>query len=167
MGEAGLIPWSEVHSWMCAACGRCCIGYRVPLKMDEYVRLAKQYGYDVVEYGLGKVYLKHGAGDRCIFQHPSQGRWVCALQAIKPLACKLFPFRVHSQPVYKRGDRSEYRHRGKTFHVYLDPNCPGIEVGRPGKRFLYQILPEIVEIGMGMRWKQKYTTSKYISWTPP
>jgi len=135
--------------------------------MDEYVRVARRYGHGVVEFGLGKVYLKHGVGDRCIFQHPSQGRWVCALQAIKPLACKLFPFRVYSQPVYKRGDGSEYRFRGRTFYVYLDPNCPGIVPGRPGERFLNQTLPEIVEIGMGLRWKQKYTTSKYISWTPP
>ncbi len=167
MGDASLIPWSEVHSWACTACGRCCVGYRVPLKMDEYVRVARRYGHGVVEFGLGKVYLKHGVGDRCIFQHPSQGRWVCALQAIKPLACKLFPFRVYSQPVYKRGDGSAYRFRGRTFYVYLDPNCPGIVPGRPGERFLNQTLPEIVEIGMGLRWKQKYTTSKYISWTPP
>ena len=167
MGDEGLIPWSEVSSWSCKACGQCCVGYRVPLKMDEYVRVANRYGHGVVEFGLGKVYLKQGIGDRCIFQHPSQGRWVCALQAIKPLACKLYPFRVYSQPVYKRGDISAYRSHGRTFHVYLDPNCPGIVVGKPRERFLHHILPEVVEIGMGMRWKQKYSTSKYISWTPP
>jgi len=167
MGEEGLIPWSEVHSWSCIACGQCCIGYRVPLKMDEYVRVAKRYGHGVFEFGLGKVYLKHGFGDRCIFQHPSQGRWVCALQAIKPLACKLFPFRVYSKPIYKRGDKSAYTHRERTLYVYLDPSCPGIAVGRPRERFLRKTLPEVVEIGIGLRWKQKYTTSKYISWTPP
>ncbi|MFQ6053411.1 MAG: YkgJ family cysteine cluster protein [Candidatus Bathyarchaeia archaeon] len=166
MGDAGLIPWSEVHSWSCSACGRCCVGYRVPLKMDEYVRVANQYGYGVVEFGLGKVYLKHSLGDRCIFQHPSQGRWICALQAIKPLACKLFPFRVYSQPVYKRGDMSGYRYRDRTIYVYLDLNCPGIELGRPSERFLHRVLPEAVAIGSGVRWKQRYTTSKYISWRP-
>jgi Fe-S-cluster containining protein len=129
--------------------------------MDEYARVIGQFGYNVVELGLGKVYLKHGAGDRCIFQHPSQGRWVCALQRIKPLACKLFPFRVHSQPVYRRGDRSGYRFRNRNFYVYLDPACPGIEVGKPSERFFYKTLPEVVEIGMGLRWKQKFTTSKY------
>lgn len=167
MGDEGLIPWSEVHTWSCTACGRCCVGYRIPLKMDEYVRVANRYGYGVVEFGLGKVYLKQGPSDRCIFQHPSQGRWVCALQAMKPLACKLFPFRVYSQPVYKRGDTSEYRFRDKIFYVYLDPSCPGIVGGKPSERFLLSTLPEVVEIGMGLRWKQRYTTSKYISWTPP
>jgi Fe-S-cluster containining protein len=161
MGREGLIPWSEVNSWACKACGRCCVGYRVPLKMDEYARVANLYGHNVVELGLGKVYLRHGPGDRCIFQHPSQGRWVCALQAIKPLACKLFPFRVQSKPVYRRGDGSGYRFRDKTLHIYMDPACPGIVPGKPSERFLLHTLPEIAEIGMGLRWKQRYTTSKY------
>jgi Fe-S-cluster containining protein len=161
MGRKGLIPWSEVNSWACKACGRCCVGYRVPLKMDEYARVANLYGHNVVELGLGKIYLRHGPSDRCIFQHPSQGRWVCALQAIKPLACKLFPFRVHSKPVYRRGDRSGYRFRDRTLHIYMDPDCPGIVPGKPGERFLLHTLPEIAEIGMGFRWKQRYTTSKY------
>ena len=135
--------------------------------MDEYARVANRYGHSVVEFGLGKVYLKQGLGDRCIFQHSSQGRWVCELQAIKPLACKLFPFRVYSQPVYKRGDRSECSYRGRTLHVYLDTSCPGIAPGRPSERFLRKVLPEVVAIGTGLMWKQRYTTSKYISWTPP
>ena len=129
--------------------------------MDEYARVTRLYGHGVVAFGLGKVYLKHGVGDRCIFQHPVQGRWVCALQAMKPLACKLFPFRVYHQPVYRRGDGSAYTLHGRTLHVYLDPHCPGIVPGRPSDRFLHGTLPEAVEIGMGLRWKQRYTTSKY------
>ncbi len=167
MGDRGLIPWSQVNSWSCVACGNCCLGYRVPLKADEYARVAHIYGHEVVEFGLGKVYLKHGYGDRCIFQRPSQGRWVCSLQAMKPLACKLFPFRVQSKPVYQRGDGSAYNYQGNTFHVYMDPACDGIRVGKPSPRFLHQVLPEVIQIGMGQRYKQRYTTSKYISWTPP
>lgn len=161
MGNEKLIPWSEVNSWACKACGRCCVGYRVPLKMDEYVRVTNMYGHGVLDLGMGKAYLKHGPGERCIFQHSSLGRWVCALQTVKPLACKLFPFRVQSQPVYKRGDRSDYRVHNRTFYVYLDPNCPGIISGKPSERFLTKTLPEVVGIGMGMVWKQRYTTSKY------
>lgn len=125
------------------------------------------YGYGVVEFGLGKVYLKHGFENRCVFQRPSHGRWVCSLQSVKPLACKLFPFRIHSKPVYRRGDASAYVYRGRTFHVYLDPNCEGIVVGKPSGRFRTKVLPEVIQIGMGQRYKQRYTTSKYISWTPP
>jgi len=42
--KRGLIPWREVRTWECTACGRCCIGYRVPLKMDEYIKITKVYG---------------------------------------------------------------------------------------------------------------------------
>jgi len=167
MRDHSLIPWSEVSSWACKACGKCCLGYRVPLKPDEYARVAKMYGFNVVDYGLGKIYLKHGQGNRCIFQRPSQGRWICSLQGIKPMACRLFPFRLHSKPVYSRGDRSEYHFGGRKYHIYLDPDCSGVNPGKPSARFVNSIIPEILRSGMGARFKQKYTTSKYISWTPP
>jgi len=167
MDKSALIPWREVCTWSCTACGKCCVGYHVPLKMDEYVRVAKIYGYNAFDFGLGRVYLKQTFNGQCIFQHPSQGRWVCELQSIKPLACKLFPFRIHSKPIYSRGDRSEYVSNGQTFYIYLDPDCEGIVFGKPSERFLKQILPEVVQIGLGQRWKQKFTTSKYLSWTAP
>jgi len=85
---------------------------------------------------------------------------------MKPLACKLFPFRVQSKPVYERGDTSAYTFKGRTFYVYLDPECGGINIGRPSQRFLRQVIPEVIRIGMGMGYKQKFTTSKYISWKP-
>jgi len=50
--------------------------------------------------------------------------------------------------------------------VYLDPECGGINVVRPSQRFLRQVVPEVIQIGMGMGYKQKFTTSKYISWKP-
>lgn len=165
MGEE-LIPWVEVNTWTCTACGLCCKGYRAPLKMDEYARITGRYGLGVVEVGLGKVYLRHGFEDRCIFQHPVMGRWACTIQDIKPLACKLFPFRILSKPVYRRGDGSGYRYRGRIFHIYLDPNCEGIVIGKPSERFITHVLPEVMELGLGVRWKQRLTTSKYISWTP-
>ncbi|UCH57214.1 MAG: YkgJ family cysteine cluster protein [Candidatus Bathyarchaeota archaeon] len=155
-----------MHSWSCVACGKCCLGYRVPLKLDEYAKVARVYGIGVLEFGLGKVYLKNSQGNRCVFQRPSLDRWVCSLQAMKPLACKLFPFRIQSKPAYKRGDTSAYRFRGNDVYVYMDPECDGIRIGKPSRRFRYEVLPEILQIGFGERVKQKYTTSKYISWTP-
>jgi hypothetical protein len=38
-------------------------------------------------------------------------------------------------------------------------------VGKPGDRFLNQILLEVVEISKVLWWKQRYTTSNYTSWT--
>jgi Fe-S-cluster containining protein len=130
--------------------------------MEEYAKVAQIYGTKVLEFGLGKVYLKNGSGNRCVFQRPTAfGRWICSLQSMKPLACKLFPFRIQSKPAYKRGDTSIYRFRGHNFHVYLDPECDGINIGRPSPRFRDEVLPEILQIGIGERVKQKYTTSKY------
>lgn len=167
MGDKALIPWREVSGWSCNACGNCCLGYRVPLKMDEYVRVGSLYGSGVMEYGLGKAYLRMGVDRRCIFQRPLMDRWVCTIQGMKPTACRLFPFRIHHEPVYSHGDNSAYEFRGETWHVYLDPDCQGIVPGRPTERFANQVLPEILSMGMGMAQKQRYTTSKYISWTPP
>jgi len=166
MGDKALIPWSEVSSWSCVACGNCCVGYSVPLKADEYARVAQRYGFDVVDFGLGKVYLKRGQNNRCVFQRPSMGRWICSLQGIKPLACKLFPFRIHSKPIYSKGDGSAIKYLGKNFNVYLDPACAGVISGKPSTRFYNQVLPEMIQIGMGVTSKQRFTTSKYISWKP-
>ena len=167
MGDTGLIPWTEVSSWSCVACGNCCNGYKVPLKTEEYAKVAQTYGTGVLEFGMGRVFLKNGRGNRCVFQRPTVGRWICSLQGMKPMACKLFPFRIHSKPVYKRGDTSAYQYRGRRFHVYMDPACGGIKIGSPTTRFRDEVLPEMVRIGMGERVKQKFTTSRYVSWTPP
>jgi Fe-S-cluster containining protein len=167
MGDKRLIPWREVNTWSCSACGNCCQGYRVPLKMDEFVKVNSIYGQNVLEYGMGKVYLKMVADRRCVFQHPLMGRWICTIQGMKPTACKLFPFQIHHKPVYSKGDNSWFRYGDKTLFIYLDPDCEGITSGQPSERFAKQILPEIVSSGLGLAIKQKYTTSKLIKWTPP
>jgi hypothetical protein len=56
---------------------------------------------------------------------------------------------------------------GKNFNVYLDPACKGVISGKPSTRFYNQVLPEMIQIGMGVMSKQRFTTSKYISWKPP
>ncbi len=167
MGDTGLVPWREVASWSCNACGNCCVGYRVPLRMDEYVKVANTCGNAVLEYGTGKVYLRNGPDRRCILQHPYMGRWLCTIQGMKPTACRLFPFRIHNKPVYNRGDNSSYQWGDRTYYIYLDPDCEGIVKGKPTPRFANEIMPEILRSGLGVSLKQRYTTSKYIGWTPP
>jgi len=144
--SGALVPWTEVNDWACRACGNCCIGYRVPLKMDEVVSVTNSYGPGVLEYGLGKAYL--------------------TLQGIKPTACRLFPFRIHNKPVYKRGDSAAVSFRGQTLYLYLDPECQGIVPGSPSSRFREMVVPEFLAMGMGLQVKQRYTTSKSIHWRP-
>jgi Fe-S-cluster containining protein len=166
MKNSELIPWTEVSSWSCNACGNCCVGYRVPLKMDEMVLVSNQYGPNVLEYGVGKAYLRNQTNGRCIFQRPLMGRWVCTLQGTKPTACRLFPFRMHHKPLYKSGDNAKVQIGDKTYYLYMDPDCKGIVLGQPTERFRKEIVPEIVRIGMGLPVKQKFTTSKSIHWRP-
>ncbi|MBD3171467.1 hypothetical protein GF326_03240 [Candidatus Bathyarchaeota archaeon] len=166
MKNSALIPWTEVSSWSCKACGNCCVGYRVPLKMDEMIKIASRYGRSVLEYGLGKAYLKNRGNGRCVFQRPLMGKWICTLQGQKPTACRLFPFRMHKKPIYKHGDNAKVLIGDKSYYLYMDPNCRGIELGQPTERFSKEVVPEIVRIGMGLPVKQKYTTSKSIHWRP-
>lgn len=137
------------------------MGFRVPLKMNEFVKVANLYGTDKLVYGVGKAYLKNRSNGRCVFQTPSMGRWVCKLQGMKPLACRLFPFRIRKEPLYKRGDDSQIGYRGKKYHLYLDPVCQGIEIGKPSDHLVKKVIPEILSIGMGVAGKQRHTTSKY------
>jgi Fe-S-cluster containining protein len=167
MGDKTLIPWREVASWQCRACGNCCIGYRVPLRMDEFVKVGSACGQGVFEYGTGKVYLKNGPDRRCVLQRPLMDTWICTIQGMKPTACRLFPFRIQHKPVYLRGDNSDYKLGDKIYYIYLDPDCEGIVPGQPTERFANQVLPEIIRSGFGVSQKQRYTTSRYISWTPP
>jgi Fe-S-cluster containining protein len=166
MRGSSLIPWTEVQNWECIACGNCCLGYRVPLKMDEMVKVSAVYGPDVLEYGMGKAYLKNQSNGRCVFQKPLMDRWICTLQGTKPTACRLFPFRIHNKSVYKRGDNAGIRFNGKKYYLYLDPDCQGITSGQPNDRFRNQVVPEIMSTGIGLQVKQKYTTSKSIHWRP-
>ncbi len=166
MRKSALIPWREVADWRCQACGNCCIGYRVPLRMDEMVQVYKRYGQSVLEFGLGKAYLRNRRDGRCVFQRPLMDRWICTLQGTKPTACRLFPFRIYRKPVYKHGENARATINNQVCYLYLDPECQGIQLGQPTPRFRDQVVPEVLRIGMGFPVKQKYTTSTSIHWRP-
>ena len=138
----------------------------MPLKMDEMVIISSKYGPNVLEYGVGKAYLRNQSNGRCEFQRPLMNRWICTLQGTKPTACRLFPFRMHHKPIYKGGENAKVAIGDRVYYLYIDPDCKGIELGQPSERFRNEIVPEIVRIGMGLPVKQKFTTSKSIHWRP-
>jgi len=86
--------------------------------------------------------------------------WLCALQHMKPRACKLWPFKVHNEPKYGRPDHALYDLDDKRFYVYVDPACVGITWGNPTHEFVYGTLREFVEISLGFCEKQFYTTAQ-------
>ncbi|MDH5816549.1 MAG: YkgJ family cysteine cluster protein [Candidatus Nezhaarchaeota archaeon] len=154
-----LVPWRKVENWFCIACGECCREFKVPLKVYEAVRLANIFGYKFLELGLGGYVLRKRADGRCVFQFHSNGKWICGIQRIKPLACKLWPFLISERPRDDSKEEAEYEFRGYTFYVYVNSFCKGIVYGRPSYVFANKVVPEFIELSLGLREEQTFSTS--------
>jgi Fe-S-cluster containining protein len=158
-----LVPWRYVKSWSCRACGHCCQDYAIPLAEDEGRSFVNLFGPSIVEKIRDKVYLRRGEGGRCHFQRRCAGQWLCGIQGAKPVACKLFPFKICTQPLYGRAEEALYRPIGndmkKTF-IYVDADCRGIVWGAPGADFLHEVLPEFVDLRLKEREGQFFSTAR-------
>ena len=153
------VPWSHVHDWICNSCGICCEEYSIVLKFDEWLRLVRNYGIKTTVAGVNNLYLNKKADGTCIFLYNTFRKWYCGLQNNKPLACKLWPFKILLSPKYGKPREALYTYRNKRFYVYLDPFCPQIKWGKPSPRIIYKIVPEFVDLALGLRKKQYYSTS--------
>lgn len=156
------IPWSKVEGWACIACGDCCKDFRVPISAYEVARLAGSFGYWAIEAGLNSYYLKKRLDGRCAFQVRRSGRWICGVQPLKPMACKLWPFMVYEKPRYGCRDEAEYEFNGQRFYVYVNPYCRGLAYGKPSHTFESKVLPEFIEIKLGIRERQSLSTSSIV-----
>jgi len=78
---------------------------------------------------------------------------------MKPLACKLWPFKILDQPKYGKSHEAVYNYKGRRFYIYIDPLCPEIRWGKPSPQMAQQVIPEFLEIALGWREKQVYSTS--------
>jgi Fe-S-cluster containining protein len=159
------IPWRYVNSWNCIACGLCCRGYDVVLKYPEWVKIIQTYGIGVTRPGIDRFYLGKRANGSCIFLYRFFDRWLCGLQHIKPRACKLWPFKIYSQPRYGRSNQASYEYRDREFFIYVDHACTGLRFGRnPSDQLVSKTIPEVVEIALGLREEQLYSTSRISSY---
>ena len=154
------IPWRYVESWNCIACGICCKGYKVVLGFNEWVDIIRRYGVGVTQPGVSKFYLGKKGDGTCIFLTKLYETWLCGLQNMKPKACKLWPFKVLSGPKFGSPNEASYKYRNRNLFVYVDPACIGIRWGKPTQEFTYGTLPELIEIALGLREKQYYSTSR-------
>ncbi|MEM2293564.1 MAG: YkgJ family cysteine cluster protein [Candidatus Bathyarchaeia archaeon] len=153
------VPWSYVNSWRCNGCGLCCKEFEVVLTFNEWLNITKKYGVGVTRAGLNKLYLGKRADGSCVFLYPgSGGKWLCGLQHIKPLACKIWPFKVLNKPKYGHASEALFEHLGQNFYVYVDPFCSGIRWGKPSMELIYRTIPEFIEIALGIRENQVYST---------
>ncbi len=156
-------PWRYVNSWNCYGCGLCCKGLSVVLNFAEWMNVVKNYGIGFTSPGINKFYLKHRSDGSCVFLYNYHGKGFCSLQHMKPLACKLWPFKILHRPKYGKAGEAEYNYAGRILFIYVDPSCPGFTWGNPAKNFLETTLTEFIEIALGLREKQVYSTSHLYS----
>lgn len=159
------VPWRYVNSWHCSACGLCCKGYSVVLNFVEWMNVVKNYGVNFTSPGISKFYLKHRSDGSCAFLYSYYGKGFCSLQHMKPRACKLWPFKILPRPKYGRANEAVYNYAGKSFFIYADPTCRGLTWGTPTNSFLKTTLAEFLNLALGFREKQVYSTSQ-IAYNP-
>ena len=154
-----------MKSWGCVRCGACCTHTTVQLTTNEWLKLSQLYGFGIVGQDIGGFYLRKTINDQCLFLHKLIDGWACGLQHSKPLACKLWPFRICDTPRFADGDEAYLNYKGQELYVYAYPQCHGITFGKPSTLFAHKILPEFLNIRFGLQKEQFYSTSK-LSFSP-
>ena len=154
------VPWRYIQDWNCPACGQCCRGFQVVLNYVEWVSIVKTYGVEFTEPSISQFCIKRKNDGTCIFLHNYHGSCLCGLQNMKPLACKLWPFKISNQPRYGRANEAEYNRGEVKLYVYVDPFCVGLKWGTPTQEFMNTKLAEFVDVALGIRKKQNYSTAR-------
>ena len=160
MYEPRFVPWSQVQSWTCEACGECCKWFTVPINTYEYAKLCRIYGFEAFEFREGKIWLRKRSDKRCVFTFPRDGKWLCGLQGDKPHVCRMWPFTVTDRSIYGREDRARFKGSGWTGYVYVDPRCRRITYGKPAAHFVTNVVEEFVQMAMRRIDEQNYSTAK-------
>lgn len=154
-----VVPWSQVRSWRCNACGICCRQYDVVLKFPEWLSIVRNFGVGYTTPGLNKFFLRRRPDGSCAFLHETRNVSICGLQHVKPLACKLWPFKVLNRPRFGNPRNAVYARGNRRLFVYIDSACTGLVFGVPTREFAYSVIPEFIEIASGLRQKQFKTTA--------
>jgi hypothetical protein len=77
---------------------------------------------------------------------------------MKPEACKLWPFKVLSEPKYGEANQAAYDYGGVRLYIYGDTMCSGLRCGTPTWDFRYTTVKEFTELALGVRQIQYKTT---------
>ncbi|PCN49856.1 hypothetical protein B6U99_07560 [Candidatus Geothermarchaeota archaeon ex4572_27] len=160
MGPLSFIPWRRVGSWTCIGCGECCREFRVVLTAYEYALITKVFGTWAVELDEHGDPCLRKVGGACIFQSPSG---LCKLQplGLKPIACKVWPFKVREVKPSERVEWDElFIYNGRAYRAYVHSSCRGI--GRGSEERLVNAIKEVIEIKRDPSRPQLYTTSPYV-----
>ncbi|MDW8040791.1 MAG: YkgJ family cysteine cluster protein [Nitrososphaerota archaeon] len=152
-------PWQYIADWKCNTCGLCCKAYSVVLNFQEWLNIVKNYGVETTATGLNKLYLRRKSDGSCIFLYRLSNMYLCGLQHMKPIACKLWPFKILTSPKYGYAREAAYPYLGKTLYIYADSTCTGLQYGNPTWNFTNQTLKEFIEIAVGNRREQSKSTA--------
>ena len=77
---------------------------------------------------------------------------------MKPEACKIWPFKVLTEPKFGEIAQAAYDYRGLRFYVYADTMCSGLRYGTPTWDFQHLTVKEFAEIALGVKDAQYKTT---------
>ena len=154
------VPWRTVKSWNCIECGMCCRDYHVVLNFNEWITIVQNYGADATVPTVSKFLLGKNNDGTCCFLTNINNTCHCGLQYMKPLACKIWPFKISDKPKFGNPKEAHYKYREKDFFVYVDPACTGLTWGNPTAEFKFRTLPEFIDVALGLRNQQFYSTSK-------
>ena len=155
-----LVPWNQITSWNCVRCGICCGPTTVQLTTQEWLKLIRMYGFGIVTQDVTGFYLRKTIKDQCPFLYNSRIGFVCTLQRDKPLACKLWPFRICKTPQYGSPNDAYFKYQDFQSYIYAYPQCRGVSLGKPSTLLIHKIIPEFINIRLGIQKKQFYSTSK-------
>ena len=151
------VPWRYVADWKCIGCGKCC-SYDVVLDFREWLTIIRNYGVEQTVSDLSKFYLRRKNDGSCSFLYNLSGVHLCGLQRTKPIACKIWPFRILGTPKYGYANDAIYKYGENRIFIYADSSCDGLAYGAPTWEFTKHTLKEFMEIAMRIRSDQYKTT---------
>jgi len=152
------VPWRHIAKWQCIGCGNCCKLYSVVLNFPEWLNISRTFGSEKTVIGLNKFSLKRTDDGSCVFLCRLGENYFCGLQNIKPVACKLWPFKILTEPKYDHPNQAAFEYRGKKLFIYADTMCQGLRYGTPSWEFTSLVLEEFIGLALGNCKIQRSTT---------
>lgn len=155
-----IVPWKRIANWRCINCGLCCRDYSVVLNLLEWLYILKKFGVEYTSSSINRFHLAKRVNGSCVFLQETPNKSFCSMQYMKPLACKLWPFKILNKPKYGLQDQAKYTYySNKKLYVYVDSACSGLHLGTPTQELKYSIIPEFIEIATGQHRRQIKSTA--------
>jgi Fe-S-cluster containining protein len=149
MPPVQFVPWRQISQWQCRGCGRCCKDYSVVLNFPEWLAITQVFGTQTTVAGMDRFFIKRQYDGTCSFLCNHAGTYLCSLQNMKPNACKIWPFKVLTEPKYGQPTDATFNYGGKKLYIYADGNCSGLRYGPPTWEFSSLTLKEFAAIALG------------------